>query len=522
MTARTLLPSPFPLLLSTCALSTCAAALGCRPSLPLGDGRGDPADPPRDPHVLLEPESAPEAAPPVLRAHVFPAEDAVADASRVLFVRGHVGDGHVRQVEDGDVSQALSERILPALAWPMDDGSVVIAPSVVLDPGATYGILSGDPPLGADVHITGEDPVPLLRRVWPPPDAPAGPFAIFCGDDDLARPPALLALAPGDIHASSNIGVFDSIGAGCLRIDIADLAPLAPMPPASGGATSSSTAPPPLIELDDGSLVRLDPAPIPLAPPPEPPAPVTPLACAPPDIPFGPGCARVADDRLFIATPDTPLLWAVRSRALGRDVVHATGAAEPWVMHGLPPASRADLSIVALNTIGHPVRTNLTVFTKSPMPHVVISEVLANPLGPEPDQEWIELYNDGLAPADLTGYTLADIGGAAALPPAVLAPGAFALVVNETFVEDDEIDPVPAAGTVLLRVPELGKDGLKNDGEPLKLLDAEGHAVSRFPLSPKPKAGHSVARVSPAAPDGLPSSFAVSTPTPGAPGVAPE
>ena len=35
------------------------------------------------------------------------------------------------------------------------------------------------------------------------------------------------------------------------------------------------------------------------------------------------------------------------------------------------------------------------------MPHVVINEVLANPVGGEPAQEWVELYNDGRAPAVL-------------------------------------------------------------------------------------------------------------------------
>lgn len=487
-------------------VSTLAAAVGCQPSLPSIPGsRADPGGPPSAPHVLLEPESAFESAPPVVRARIFPAADATADASRLLFVRGHVGDGHVRQVEDGDVSQALGERILPALTWPLEDGSVVIAPAQALDPGVTYGVLSGDPPLGADLHVTAEDPVPLLHHLWPPADAPAGSFAIFCGEDDLGAPPATVELAPGDVRATASLGVFNEVGHRCLRVDITDVA--APM----------SALPPPLLTLDDGSLVRLDPAPISLVTPVDAPPPVVPLDCAPPDIPFGPGCARVTDDRLLVTTPDTPLLWAVRSRVAG-ETVRATRGGEPWVLHGLTPDSHADLTLVTLDAQGRAHHQSLTVFTDPPMPHVVISEVLANPLGPEPDQEWVELYNDGLAPADLTGYALGDLGGTTPLPPATLAPGAFALVVNETFLEDDEIDPVPAPGTALLRVPKLGKDGLKNDGEPLKLLDAGGQVVSRFPIAPKPKAGESVARVSPAAPDGVASSFAVSTPTPGSPG----
>jgi hypothetical protein len=509
---------------TTLVLSTCAAVLGCQPSLPsIGGGRGDPGAPPREPHVLLEPDTPLDAAPPVLRARVVPGEDAVADPSRVLFVRGHVGDAHVRQVEDGDLSQALTERILPVVTWPLDDGSVVLAPAQALEPGVTYGVLSGDPPLGVDVRIAAEDTVPLLHHTWPPLDAPAGPFAVLCGDDPLDMPPSHLTLAPGDVPAemtSGVLGALGSLGARCLRIDAAFASTSAgPVDnPSSSEEAPPVAVPPALVELEGGSLVRLEPVLIPLSAPTEPPPAPEPLACAPAEIPFGPGCARVTDDRLFVATPEVPLLWVVRSRAAGGEIVRATAAGEPWVLHGLTPASVADVTLVAIDAFGHPDQAAFTIFTEPPMPHVVITEVLANPLGAEPDQEWIEIYNDGLAPADLTGHVLADLGGTTPLPPAILEPGAFALIVNETFVEDDEIDPAPAPGTALLHVAKLGKDGLKNDGEPVKLLDAGGTAISRFPMSPKPKPGQSVARVTPSAPDGVASSFAVSTPTPGAPG----
>jgi hypothetical protein len=69
----------------------------------------------------------------------------------------------------------------------------------------------------------------------------------------------------------------------------------------------------------------------------------------------------------------------------------------------------------------------------------------------------------------------------------------------------------------LVRVEKLGKNGLSNSGEPLKLSRHDGTVISRFPALPKPKAGASVARVTPEAPDGEESSFVLSTaPTPGA------
>jgi hypothetical protein len=151
------------------------------------------------------------------------------------------------------------------------------------------------------------------------------------------------------------------------------------------------------------------------------------------------------------------------------------------------------------------------------MPHLVLNEVLANPVGPEPAQEWVEIVNDGAAPAELAGYVLVDLGGETLLPAATLQPGRFALIVNETFVENDGYDVPPAPSTQILRVPKLGQGGLANGGEPLLLRAPDGAVASRFPLAPKPKAGMSVSRRDPGEPDARPQAFLVTTPTPGQP-----
>ena len=158
------------------------------------------------------------------------------------------------------------------------------------------------------------------------------------------------------------------------------------------------------------------------------------------------------------------------------------------------------------------------VETLPAMPHVIINEVLANAVGPEPEQEWLELYNDGAVSAELEGYVLIDIGGETPLPAAELPPGGFALVVNEDYDASSSYDVQPAPGTPLLRVAALGKGGLNNQGEPLELHDADGQVVSRFPAEPKPKAGVSIMRTAPSAPDANPSSFirCPDEPTPGA------
>lgn len=507
------------------ALFSFSAMLGCDPTVPSLPGTAVASEPP---HVVLFPDASPDLVPPVVRVRVVPEPGAFTDVSRLLFVIGHVGPAHVRQVENDEVSNALFERVVPASTWLEEDGSAVIAPTVVLEAGETYGVLSGDPALGVELHVDPADPVPVLARTWPPVDSvdsvEAGAFAIFCGDRALATPPAEVELAPHGLAAVVQGGASAGIEPRCLRVDAAPegLAALAALgePAATTGATSTAPrgVPPPLVTLADGSLVRLDPATISLALPTSPPAPaeLVALACEPGEIQLGPGCARVADDRLFVTSPEAPLLWALASPAAGGDVWRVTAAGEPWVLLGLPPSASAELKLVTVEASGLAHPCALELHTEPPMAHLVISEVLANPLGSEPDQEWVELTNDGLVAADLAGYVLADIGGETALPAAVLAPGAFALVVNETFVEDDELDPVPAPGTLLLRVPKLGKTGLKNDGEPLKLIAPNGVVVSRFPAAPKPKAGMSLARLSASAPDGDPASFAAQPPTPGA------
>ena len=86
---------------------------------------------------------------------------------------------------------------------------------------------------------------------------------------------------------------------------------------------------------------------------------------------------------------------------------------------------------------------------------------------------------DGHAPADLEGYSLLDGGGTTPLPTATLLPGRFALIVNEAFMDSGGVDVPPAPGTLLLRVPHLGKNGLSNAGEPLTIERAPARTCDR-------------------------------------------
>jgi len=127
------------------------------------------------------------------------------------------------------------------------------------------------------------------------------------------------------------------------------------------------------------------------------------------------------------------------------------------------------------------------------LPALGIAEVLANPRGAEPRQEFVELADPrpGGAPAEWRGLYLADATWPAvasaltvgddppgdAIPEFSLAPGARALIVASGYDPAAGDDPPPAPGTALLRVDaSLGAGGLKNAGEPLTLYAWTGEA----------------------------------------------
>jgi hypothetical protein len=209
------------------------------------------------------------------------------------------------------------------------------------------------------------------------------------------------------------------------------------------------------------------------------------------------------------------MLWTISDGTTS--TVRRSRAERPFVVRPLPAGRR--FHVATLDESGFRAEHELAFDPLPTRSHVVINEVMANPAGTERTQEWVELYNDGLSAIALGGYALETGGATTVLAAGVLAPGAFALVVPNGFVEDDGVDPVPAPGTIVVRVPALGGGGLSNDGERLALRDAEGNVISSFPAL-KSKNGVSHARTAPEAPDDIGDSFVPSpngSATPGAP-----
>lgn len=506
-------PRPNLLLRGLPLVALVPGVLACAPDLPVVTWRAGapPGSEDGGVHVEVEPPSPLDAAPPILRLRLsFGAEPPV-DPGRVFLIEGEIGPSHVRQIERDDLSKALSARIVPAFVW-LDEAAlpeqvVVVAPTVPLEFGATFTVASGDPLFSAELRVLEVDPARTLERVWPPLEGGiTAALGIWCGEDAIAPFEVRAALEPGGPPGFFRAGAALGAGMRCARFE-AD--PGSSVELGEGAAFVG----PPALEL--GGLLRLDPRPFVSE---ASPSPVEPLACEIGEVAFGPGCARVLDDRLIGRAPEAPFLWVVASGELGIDQVFTTAAGDPFGVAGLAPLTSIGLSVTAVDLSGGAAGALVSVSTLAPMPHVIINEVYANPLGEEPEQEWIEIVNDGAVAADLGGYIVADIGGKAELPSAWLAPGELALIVNEAYNEmEDELDPAPLPGTLILRVPSLGRSGLSNGGEPIKLLDPAGNVLSRAPATPKPKPGSSLARVSPAAVDGLAMSFKIARPTPGSP-----
>jgi Lamin Tail Domain len=143
----------------------------------------------------------------------------------------------------------------------------------------------------------------------------------------------------------------------------------------------------------------------------------------------------------------------------------------------LPPGSPATVTVTATDLAGNSaVSAPFAFTTPAALPPIAITEVLANPAGPEPQQEYVELRNLGDVDQPLGGLRLQDSKGGDDLPAETLAAGGYALVVTATYDPEEGSDPAPRAGTLLVRVDtRIGADGLSNSGEAVQLV--QGDAV---------------------------------------------
>jgi hypothetical protein len=155
-------------------------------------------------------------------------------------------------------------------------------------------------------------------------------------------------------------------------------------------------------------------------------------------------------------------------------------------------------------------------------PNVVINEIRAA------GEDWIELYNAGTAPADLSGLRVCDraadgtpkVEDAVAFPAGTtLAPGAFFVIVVDLSAPraglQTDCTLLGASGPLPCLEGGFGLSDSRGDAVYLLPADADTPLVSaEYPMNAVPS-GQTYARL----PDGT-GAFAAGAPTPGAPNAA--
>jgi hypothetical protein len=472
--------------------------LGCGSPLPEPPGGASAAGSELGVRLSTEPQAELDAAPAVLRLRAELAGSAVLEPGDVQVYHGELSAYHLGRVERADLPSTLVERRVPTVSWvAQDPPALVIAPAVALAPGERYSVISVVRGLLGVITVREQPSMPLLSRIWPPLDQGCGAeHVVYCGSGISLLEPVSVRLDPGGLGARLVPGVDRdaTLQSRCTHLQLLEAA-----------AEGSVYLPPPAV-----AQVALDPAPLRTTACDRPAR----MPCEAGSIQLSVGCARVQDDRLVILGPPAPTFWIV-----GTDppTVQALPASGRLVVRGLLPDSEQPLEVSVVDLAGRIETSTQWVSTTAPRAHVVINELLANAVGPEPDREWVELYNDGAVATELEGWTLEDNGGVAVLPRHLLGPGAYALVVNEGFAADAEVDIAPAPGTSVLEVPKLGKQGLSNAGELLRLRAPDGSVLSRFPPIAQRQGGTSAARVHPWCADDDPDSFGLHA----APGASP-
>jgi hypothetical protein len=404
-----------------------------------------------------------------------------------------LSDNQLARLRRNDVSATLSALEVPALAWAGAPGETLLRPTRWLEPGAVLSLVAQGFGRLATFDVVSAEAV--LSRRWPPSGAPGAGLAVLCGAS-VPHSAWAFSLEPAALPAElePNYGTYAGEICAAIRFEPSPATPVL-LPPEIDGHL-----------LDPEPLVAGESEAAPLEP-----------ACAASEVRIGWLCGVPEDDRLSLAGADRPLLLRAFGAggaelivvpAYGRVALRGFAADSPQVLRGelVTPGGLESAFEVAFRTT--PARERW-----------VLNEVLSNPLGPEPAQEWVELVNAGSNRASLAGLGLADGGARIELPAVEAEPGEYVVLARDDFTPGG-VDLAPAPGAKLVRLPELAKNGLTNAGEPLRLTAAEGSVLSAFPPLASRRAGVSLARRSPERSDDDPDAFgehAAPGASPGAP-----
>jgi hypothetical protein len=229
---------------------------------------------------------------------------------------------------------------------------------------------------------------------------------------------------------------------------------------------------------------------------------LAPLECFPDELDQDGVCVRVGDRDLAVRArllePVRAVLFVDRRAAAA---LGPRGEVELVLGHDRA-GEELGLAFVLEDLAGNVLELPMRLSAPGPLPRLAITEVRADPRGPEPAQEYVELLNEGEVPLELGDFWFADDLGREGdrLPSAWVPPRARVLVVADAFDPDEPTDaPTVPAGLPLVRIgTSLGDGGLSSAGEPLVLRwrDESGlwHRVSELPAMRSPEPGACLAR----------------------------
>lgn len=218
-----------------------------------------------------------------------------------------------------------------------------------------------------------------------------------------------------------------------------------------------------------------------------------PLECALDEAALSVGCALMGDvyGTLRVRSNEPVRLWLKAGDAACSAIAPRETAS--LLLRGLAPATRVKAKLQIADAADNLLEQDFLLQTYAELPKLSISKILANPIGKEPDQEFIEIHNFGSTPMELQGFQVSDnVSRIGDIFPhsMILSANGRALVVAEGFDAQSVVDSAIPSGIPLVRVQgPLGTGGLSNSGEVILLRDAQGRRLSAAPALPSPQAG---------------------------------
>jgi len=428
-------------------------------------------------------------------------------AAHLLLLRGQFDAALAARLKSARKSAAVSERTV-ALQLESVGRELRLSPLAALDPGADYTLfwLAGEVSQAYPLSVSAAPALGArLVETWPSQEAVVAPnlqraLLRFDGDvaDDLARhivlrdldsvaaepgpPPQLPAAsrAPDDLAlpVSVRIAPVRCAALGLPEGDCAWVQPEQALRPSVRYQLALDAT----LRTRTGALLAAQQVSFTTGPQADHQAPsFVGGRCARDEQPVAEVCLRAEPGLLLVhgALDEAALLTLSSADDATVHSVSALSYASAFELALATSSGASHAVLSARDLAGNAVERTLVYTPAAALAAVSIDEVLADPRGKEPAQEWVELLNSALTPSSLMGFTLSTDPaerGRAITGAAVLAPHERALLVGPDFDARDLADGTLPAGVRVLSLD--GSLSIANASATLYLRDALGRRVS--------------------------------------------